>query len=248
MATNDALRLLLPGYLHVVGLFASAILAWAAISSLLHLPRPRTTQASRPLWRVATVSLVALVALAVWVEGLPFGSTRASRFASLCESAGPQIHRRVTGVQGVLLEDETPRCPRYNNIGPPSGHSLRANSGVRFVEYLNGASVGGYRRDTGELVPPTVSESLAEVVIRTRTVVTDGDIDAGICGEEVTVIERASNTPLAVYRYFWTDTHRLSFRRCPEHTRDVEVTTMVSEAFGPATRSVRSTSGPVVQP
>ena len=232
MDTSAALELLFPSFLHFIGIASSVIVSLGAIAASLQLPRPLKGRKSILLIGLAVVCIGALLGLALWTEGLRFGDTKATRFGVLCQSAGLQIHRRLGGAQGVVvIAPDGARFIHYGDMGPPSPAALLASANIQFVEQQAGAAgVSHYTRFSRPVKMESVRESVADVVVTMKTIVTDGEIKAGIYGEEMLIAERASGQALATFRYFWTVPRPVE--SCPKPKQGINTSQIVSYVVG----------------
>lgn len=210
MNATTGLTLLLPSVLKFIGVGASALIGIGALYGITKLSRPLTPYVVASLGVFAGFCGALSFALAVWVDGLNFLQTKGARFDQLCTSASLIINRRIDGARGVVI-DQTGIVGTYkmvDGVTSPNLYDLLSSAKIDYVDVLNNKSSGEkvyfrYRKDQ-TTVPETIENSDAEYEINVATIVGARDISAGIYGQRMTLLEKATGEPLGVFIYFWT--------------------------------------------
>lgn len=210
MNATSGLILLFPSVLKFIGVWASALIGLGSLVGVTKLPRPTTFLPALSLGSLALSCSALSLALAVWSDGLTFLQTKDMRFDQLCASASLEIHKRIDGTKGVLL-DRTGIVGTYKHsdgVTSPNLFLLLSIANIDYVDVLNRADSGEesyfrYSKDQNTAAEK-VATSDAKFVIHLATIANPGDIAAGIYGQRMSLLDRTTGEPLGVFNYFWT--------------------------------------------
>lgn len=119
----------------------------------------------------------------------------------------------------------------YGDMGPPSPAALLATANLQFVEQeVTTSGKAGYERFSRPVAITRVEDSSADVVVKMKSIANQGEMKAGIFGNEMVIIERASGQTLANFRYFWTTPRPV--QSCPKPKQGINTSQIVSYVVG----------------